>query len=148
MGKSVAVALVAELTKLNSNLFPDGFLDEVGRTICRFFPTDGLKDARRARKLQEKYVVDLEAQITHQETSQLRDYKFFGERLALIKNAYDLTKPRKLKHWWFDRRNRAEWWTLLIAITVFLLTLVFGIISSVTGILQVIFSSRAVKIGS
>lgn len=83
--------------------------------------------------------VDLEAQICRREMLQLKDYKYFAERLALIKHAYDVKKPYTVKQWWFDRRNRAQWWTLMIAIVVF----VFGLISAITGILQVVASFRS-----
>jgi uncharacterized membrane protein HdeD (DUF308 family) len=38
-----------------------------------------------------------------------------------------------------------EWATFWVALVVFILTLIFGVISSVTGILQVIASFKALR---
>jgi hypothetical protein len=38
-----------------------------------------------------------------------------------------------MKQWWFDRRNKFEWATFWTAVVVFILTVVFGLIASITG---------------
>ena len=72
-------------------------------------------------------------------------YPHWGSRLVIIQKYYDNARPRKYRQWWFDRRNRVEWATLLVAVTIFFMTLVFGVISSVTGIMQVYASFRSMK---
>lgn len=67
----------------------------------------------------------------------LSSYPILGARLEEIQKRYDEAIPYRFRHWWYDRRKRVEWATLMVAIVVFILTIVFGIISSVTGILQV-----------
>lgn len=42
-----------------------------------------------------------------------------------------------MQQWWFDRRDRVQWATFWTAFVVFVLTVVFGIIGSATGIMQV-----------
>jgi len=65
-------------------------------------------------------------------------YKFWGERLCLIKQAFDDSEPTNLSQWWNDRRNGARWYSFWGAIVlIVLLTILFGLISSVTGIMQV-----------
>jgi hypothetical protein len=73
----------------------------------------------------------------------LDHYNIWKERLAIAQYTYDKSKPGRLRQWWFDRRRKMEWATFWVAVVVFFLTLLFGIISSVTGILQVYASFRA-----
>ena len=73
----------------------------------------------------------------------LDHYQFWGERLMIVQHVYDRSKPGRPKQWWFDRRNRMEWATFWVAVVVFFLTLLFGITSTVTGILQVVASFQA-----
>lgn len=126
----------------HANLYPPGYLEEVRRTFRLFFPTEAVKDAKRTRKIAAKYHVDLEAQVQLQDRLNLSRYQYFGERLAAIGKEYNATRPTRLRQWWYDRRNRVEWVTLLVAVTVFILTLIFGIVSSVTGVMQVYAAFR------
>jgi hypothetical protein len=103
----------------------------------------GGRGSKRTRKLRDKDEVDIEAQLEVPIYRKLDHYKIWKERLAIVQYTYDKSKPGKPKQWWFDRRNRVEWATFWVAVIVFLLTLLFGIISSVTGILQVFASFKA-----
>ena len=70
-------------------------------------------------------------------------YKFWGQRLITIKMAYDASEPKNLGQWWYDRRRRVEWYTFWVAVLVVFLTIVFGLIQSVTGVMQVYYASHA-----
>jgi hypothetical protein len=94
---------------LASDLYPAGFLNETRRTFRLFFPTEAVKDAKRTRKIEKCYHVDLEAQIALQERLQLKEYPYFGERLSVIQHEYNAARPTRIRQWWFDRRNRVEW---------------------------------------
>jgi hypothetical protein len=108
------------------------------------FPTKGPKKNRRTRKYVKEFKADLEtgfeAGLKKLDQLNLERYPHFGRQLERIQRRYDQTRPRRLGQWWFDRRNRVEWAALCIAAIVLLLTVVFGIISSATGILQVYYS--------
>ena len=69
-------------------------------------------------------------------------YKYWNERLEIIVEAYNKSEPKALPQWWNDRRNKVQWYTFWIAALILLLTIVFGFIQSITGILQVYFASR------
>ncbi|ETI25987.1 hypothetical protein G647_02764 [Cladophialophora carrionii CBS 160.54] len=121
-------------------MYPEGFIDEVQRTLQLLFPTLERKQIRTTGRYIRRYRADLEARIDGNEEMDrfsLGNYPVFGERLEKIQKRYNGSKYRLLRQWWYDRRRRLEWATLIIAIVVFLLTVVFGVISSVTGILQV-----------
>ena len=64
-------------------------------------------------------------------------YTYWYDRLCIIQRAYDESEPKSLSQWWNDRRKKMQWYTFLIAILVLILTIVFGMIQSVTGIMQV-----------
>ncbi|KAF2138936.1 uncharacterized protein K452DRAFT_337750 [Aplosporella prunicola CBS 121167] len=67
----------------------------------------------------------------------LKDYTHWGYRLSVIVEAYDKTQPKGALQLWYDRRSKVEWFTFWVAVLVLLLTITFGLIQSVTGILQV-----------
>ena len=69
-------------------------------------------------------------------------YKYWSERLEIIVEAYNKSEPKALPQWWNDRRNKVQWYTFWTAALILLLTIVFGFIQSITGILQVYFASR------
>ena len=130
-----------------SVLYPKGLLEEVDRTLELLFPTGKLKSAERVRRISRKQKVDIEAFRMWADMEELMkyqcsSYQFFGERLAELQSRYDSTRPKSLCQWWYDRRNLREWAALWIAVVAFALTVVFGVIGAVTGILQVYAAFR------
>ena len=102
------------------------------------------KMVRRNVRLMEKHPdIDLELAMGNWASFELQSYPYWHERLRQIQNLYDRQSPSNLKQWWFDRRNRPQWATFWVAFVVFVLTVVFGVISSVTGVLQVYASFRS-----
>ena len=71
-------------------------------------------------------------------------YDYWGPRLLMIKDAYDNSEPKHLGQWWHDRRRKVQWYTFWVAILVLVLTIVFGLIQSVTGVMQVYYSAHPV----
>jgi hypothetical protein len=127
-----------------SKLYPEGFLEETEETIDLLFPTTN-KEGKRTRRLRDKYHVDIEAARNLPPAMMLNHYKHWGERLAIVQQVYDTARPKKGSQWWYDRRNRTEWATLLVAVIVFIMTLFFGIISSITGIMQAYASFKGLR---
>ena len=56
----------------------------------------------------------------------------------LIAETFDTAGPATLRQWWHDRRNMERWWQFWMVVVGVSLALLFGLIQSVTGILQVI----------
>jgi len=71
-------------------------------------------------------------------------YIFWGHRLEMIRLAYDESNPTNLGQWWRDRRNKVQWYTFWVAILVLVLTIVFGLIQSITSVMQVYYAAHAV----
>ena len=70
-------------------------------------------------------------------------YKFWGQRLITIKMAYDASEPKNLGQWWHDRRRRVEWYTFWVAVLVVFLTILFGLVQSITGVMQVYYAAHS-----
>lgn len=68
---------------------------------------------------------------------QVQNFKFWRDRLVVLKQAYDEATPSTLSQWWHDRRNGVQWYTFWVAVLVLTLTIFFGLIQSVEGALQV-----------
>ncbi|KAF8243549.1 hypothetical protein K440DRAFT_664079 [Wilcoxina mikolae CBS 423.85] len=135
----------SDRTTLCSNIFDMDFLHETRQTLDLLFPRHSGRCTEYLRKLQERKQLDLEfgripigtPSKRIEQPFTLSDFQFYGKRLAILIDAFDSAKPTSLSQLWYDRRNKQTWYTMWIAVTVFFLTLLFGLISSVTGIMQV-----------
>jgi len=68
---------------------------------------------------------------------QVENFKYWHDRLVVLKQVYDESRPSTISQWWYDRRNSVQWYTFWVAIVVLTLTLLFGLVQSVEGALQV-----------
>jgi hypothetical protein len=146
--KRLPFFLAPPLTRI-SLLYPGDFLSETERTLSLLFPPANFEASKRTRRIGEKDHVDIEAAIessvASDEMLDLSNYPYWQERLREVQKAYDHARPKTLKQWWFDRRHRFEWATFWTAVVVFILTLIFGLIASITGIIQVYAAFKALQ---
>ena len=63
-------------------------------------------------------------------------YVYWHDRLLILQEVFDAAEPSSLSQWWFDRRKKVQWYTFWVAIVVLLLTVVFGLVQSIAGIVQ------------
>ena len=119
-----------------SDLFPVGFVRDTESTLHLLLRPNEVKSAKRNRRLAKKARADLELGVGDEASFDLKSYPFWGDRLAEVQRRYDAARPHGIRQWWYYRHNKPEWATLWIAIVVFVLTVFFGMISSVTGIMQ------------
>lgn len=63
----------------------------------------------------------------------------------MLKQVFDEAQPKTLTQWWYDRRNGVQWYTFWVAAFVLLLTIVFGLIQSIEGAIQVYASLKALS---
>lgn len=118
--------------------FPPGLVSETLETLNLLYRPLDVKMHKRNRRLMDKYLkTDLEFAMVQQAPLDLKHYPYWHERLRAIQDAYDSSTPRNLRQWWFNRRDRVTWATFWLAFLVFVLTVLFGVIQSVTGIMQV-----------
>lgn len=133
-----------QLIVRHRDFFPKDFLSETKMTLHLLFPPNDLDSSNRIKQLAKKRLVDLEAHATKTASLDLASYPTWHHRLAEVQKRYDAVKPGTLGQWWHDRRNKTEHVTFWTAIVVIALTLFFGLISSITGVLQVIAAWRTI----
>lgn len=59
-----------------------------------------------------------------------------GDRVSILKQAFDDSEPKSISQWWYDDRKRVQWYTFWIAALVLLLTVIFGLVQSVASVVQ------------
>ncbi|KAL6714599.1 hypothetical protein ACLMJK_008024 [Lecanora helva] len=136
--------------KASEDVLPDRLLLETLQSLALLIPR-AKRDSKawfdRARTESTTFI-DKHAGDVPQDPSWARspeNYKYWGQRLIAIKEAYDASEPKDLGQWWHDRRRKVQWYTFWVAILVLILTIVFGLIQSVTGIMQVYYTTHPVQ---
>ncbi|KAL4984187.1 hypothetical protein BDW68DRAFT_167546 [Aspergillus falconensis] len=126
----------------DNQIYPSDLLSETERTIALIFPPTNINCRRWIRKARKEDRIDLEANIIPGETRDLKSYHYWELRLLAIIEEYDRTEPTSLRQWAVDKRRPNQRYTFWIAVIALALALVFGLIQSVTGIIQVIMAEK------
>jgi len=123
-----------------SALLPAGLVDETLRTLALLFPQNDRATKKWINSLPATPVVDRQLNQCGQlrlDDRQIETYKFWHDRLIILKQAFDESRPATLSQWWCDRRNGYQWYTFWVAVFVLFLTIFFGMVQSIEGALQV-----------
>jgi hypothetical protein len=72
----------------------------------------------------------------------IESYSYWRDRLVLLKEAFDDARPRTLLQLWHDRRDTAKWLDTTGVYIAIGLTLLFGLLQSIEGALQVYAAFR------
>ncbi|KAK3367854.1 hypothetical protein B0H63DRAFT_442549 [Podospora didyma] len=131
----------------NTGLLPGGLAEESLQTLALLFPSADRETKRWFAKLPKSDNV-LDAQLLHcgrlkTDDRQIDRFKFWRERLVMLKQVFDEAQPGTMGQWWYDRRNGVQWYTFWVAVLVLVLTIVFGLVQSIEGGLQVYYSHQA-----
>ncbi|KAL8826309.1 MAG: hypothetical protein Q9191_003880 [Dirinaria sp. TL-2023a] len=127
-------------------VYQEELLAEMLQTLALLLPRSNTKCKRWFRRSLKKYpkLDPLAGDIELLPGSRKLDrYRYWNERLRIVIKAYE-SEPRALPQWWHDRRNKVQWYTFWVAVLVLLLTIVFGLIQSITGAIQAYYASKAV----
>ncbi|KAF2805400.1 uncharacterized protein BDZ99DRAFT_490508 [Mytilinidion resinicola] len=115
-------------------IFPAELITETLHTLSVLFPR-GDRDAKRwYNKQEDPEELDLglfECGLPHR---RIEGYKYWHDRLVILKQAFDESRPATFSQWWNDRREGVQWYSLWIAIAF---TVFFGLVQSIKGALQV-----------
>ncbi|KAK6836451.1 hypothetical protein PG987_006946 [Apiospora arundinis] len=127
----------------SETLLPEGLAAETLQTLALLLPATDRKTRRWLSCL-----TSVDKRLAHggrlkTELRQIERFRFWQDRLIMIKQTYDEAQPKTLTQWWHDRRNGVQWYTFWVAILVLTLTIVFGLIQSVEGALQVYASFKS-----
>lgn len=127
---------------------PDQLILETLQTLALFIPRANTDCKMWFDRVQTQYAQNIDRGAG--DVKQLQwarspeKYKYWGQRLEMIRLAYDESEPKSLGQLWHDRRSKVGWYTFWVAILVLVLTIVFGLIQSVTGVMQVYYAAHAV----
>ncbi|KAL9122716.1 MAG: hypothetical protein Q9187_000735 [Circinaria calcarea] len=101
-----------------SHAFPPGFVDETLRTLSLLLPPNNqtvrkwfrAKQGRRAKQ-QERGCLDFKAcSCGHLNTAgrQIGEFKYWRDRLVILKQVFDDSEPKKIQQWWNDDRKKVQ----------------------------------------
>ncbi|KAK7959784.1 uncharacterized protein PG986_004638 [Apiospora aurea] len=129
----------------SESLLPDVLAAETLQTLALLCPGTDRETRRWLSRLPS-----IDRRLGHcgrlkTELRQIERFHFWRDRLIMLKQAYDEAQPKTLTQWWHDRRNGVQWYTFWVAVLVLVLTIVFGLIQSVEGALQVYASFKSLE---
>lgn len=134
--------------KAPNQALPDRLLLETLQTLALLIPRANRECKRWFEKVHNQNGADLDKAAGDVEllpwARSPEKYKYWGQRLTVIRDAYDASEPKDLGQWWHDRRRKVQWYTFWVAILVLVLTIIFGLIQSVTGVMQVYYATHPV----
>jgi hypothetical protein len=119
---------------------PPGLLEETLLTLALLLPQHDAATTKWYQKHQRKLGLDITAAKCGQlssEDRQIKRFRYWHDRLVILKQVFDDTEPSTVKQWWRDRRKRVQWYTFWVAAMVLALTVRFGLVQCVEGGLQV-----------
>jgi hypothetical protein len=117
---------------------PTGLKEETLRTLVLLFPQHDSQTGKFLQKNANRHDKMLsKGGKLRLEDRQIEGFHFWHDRLVMLKQAFDDSRPATIRQWWFDRRNGVQWYTFWIAVLVLVLTIFFGMVQSIEGALQV-----------
>ena len=103
---------------------------------------------QQRKKSQKQSQIDAQAGVCERLNSserQIGKFKYWRDRLVLLKRTFDDAEPRNISQLWWDDRKKTQWFTFWVAVLVFVMTVFFGIVQSVAGIVQAWASVRSLQ---
>ena len=123
-------------------MFPDGLIEEALRSLALLFPhSDSGTQKWYKAQLKKASPRDLDPKLLgcghlRAEDRQIDAFKFYRDRLVILKQAFDESEPNSLSQWWYDKRSGVHRYPLIIAALALVLTAFFGLIQCIEGGLQ------------
>jgi hypothetical protein len=124
---------------LASNLLYQDVIEETLRTFALLIPSNDKAVQKWFSKQQKNQHLDeFAGKCGHLPTRgrDIKKFKIWRDQIIVLKQAFDDAEPRTVRQWWYDDRKKVQWYTFWVAALVLLLTVVFGVIQSVTAMLQ------------
>ena len=138
-----------DMHSLDRSVFPEGLTQETLKTLALLFPQNDRKTRRwLERQIKSKGLDNslLKCGKLGVYQRQFDKFSYWHDRLIILKQTFDETTPKNIRQFWYDRRNGMHWYTFWFAIIILLIvTLLFGILQTVVGALQVALSLKAVN---
>ncbi|PTD05623.1 hypothetical protein FCULG_00000185, partial [Fusarium culmorum] len=130
--------------ELTSKFFKEEFINETVRTVHLFFPKTphGYASSKYLTWFHHKHgeIKSWQRSLASLNTPTVsrlyNDYPVWNQRLAWVLEASKNQPSMGIKRIWQDDRDLSLWWTRWALITAVFLAVLFGLIQSITGIMQ------------
>jgi hypothetical protein len=116
-------------------------LPEHDRKVQHWFSAHEFKVEKRGKLVLDPFAREC-GQLKAEER-QIDQFKYWHDRLVILKQVFDEAEPSNFTQWWRDRRRHVQWYTFWVAVLVLLLTVVFGLVQCIEGALQVWLAFKA-----
>jgi hypothetical protein len=117
-----------------TSIYPPGLVEETLATLALFFPKGDKHTERWYKKQDNADELDENILRCPKIDIGIKEYRFWHDRLVILKTDFDESRPSTITQWWNDRRDGSQWYALWVAIS---LTVFFGLVQSIEGALQV-----------
>ncbi|KAL8950887.1 MAG: hypothetical protein Q9222_003104 [Ikaeria aurantiellina] len=138
-----------EFSRLSkTTLLSDELIGETLQTMALLIPSNESYSRRWFKKRLKGLALDPKAgayPALSTSARQIEKFHYWRDRLIILKQAFDDTDIDGFRSLWYDDRIRVQWYTYWVAVAVLLLTIIFGFIQSVTGIVQALATVRTSK---
>jgi hypothetical protein len=136
------ICLISHLGSSN-NVFPRDLLLETIRTLDLLFPfgdegTQRYLDGKN-QTFYRTYSQDMPR------STDMGEFRYWRKQLMELDEVFHQA-PKGMLQLWYDRRNPMQWWTFWLAAMIAILTILFGIISSYTGLKQTALAEKAYQL--
>ena len=131
-------------------LLQHDLIEETLRTLALLIPSHDARSRRWFREKQRVKKLDPRAgsyRSSIASTRQIDKYHYWRDRLVILKQTFDDSEPNTIASWWYDDRKKVQWYTFWVAALVLLLTVVFGLIQSISAVVQAWATVSALKAG-
>lgn len=138
-----------QLHKLSySSILPKEVVEETLRSISLLIPPILGEPNPWFKQQQRKHHIDASAGVCDRLNSsqrQIDKFLYWRDRLVLLKRTFDDAEPRNITQLWWDDRKKTQWFTFWVAVLVFVMTVFFGVIQSIAGIVQAWASVKSLR---
>ena len=137
--------------KSPTTLLPKDLVDETIRSISLLIPPVLGEPNPWFQQQRKKSQIDAQAGVCERLNSserQIGKFEYWRDRLVLLKRTFDDAEPRNISQLWWDDRKKTQWFTFWVAVLVFVMTVFFGIVQSVAGIVQAWASVQSLNASS
>lgn len=134
--------------KSSTSLLPKVLVEETIRSISLLVPPVLGEPNPWFQQQRKKKSIDAQAGICDRLNSserQIEKFLYWRDRLVLLKRTFDDAEPRNISQLWWDDRKKTQWFTFWVAVLVFIMTVFFGVVQSVAGIVQAWASVQSLK---
>lgn len=131
-----------------TTLLPKGLVDETIRSISLLIPPVLGEPNPWFQQQRKKNSIDAQAGVCDRLNSserQIENFVYWRDRLVLLKRTFDDAEPRNISQLWWDDRKKTQWFTFWVAVLVFVMTVFFGVVQLVAGIVQAWASVQSLK---